>query len=235
MRRRAPFLLPLLGVVLLVTACSDAWGCSCAIGPTFAEAFQGSDAIFLGDVIAVESAAPDSPGMVWVEFRVEQSWKGEPLATTRLLTSESSASCGFPFAAGNRYLVYAFRGEWGPGLELWTHMCWRTHPYWPEDPDLAALGRARMVEFRPPFPSPSTGDVAFEYTLGDGGPVELVIYDSAGRQVRALFGPENQEPGPHQLTWDGRDWAGRPARAGIYLAALTMGGRRYQRRVALLR
>jgi flagellar hook capping protein FlgD len=236
MRRSTLFLLPFLGLALVFGAWSDARGCSCAIGPSFAEAFQGSDAIFLGEVIAFESAGPGYyPGMVWVEFRVDRSWKGDPPMTTRLLTSESSASCGFPFAAGTRYLVYAFRGEWGPGPALWTHMCWRTHAYSAEDPDLVALGRSNVVEFRPPFPSPSSGDVAFDYTLGAKVPVELVIYDSGGRTVRTLFGPEDQEPGPHQLFWDGRDRAGRMARAGIYLAALTMGGQRYERRFALLR
>src|SRR5262245_4866824 len=236
MRRSAPFLLPLIGLAVIVAAWSDARGCSCALPPTFAEAFQGSDAIFLGEVTAVESAGPEYyPGMVWVQFRVDRSWKGDPSATTRLLTSASSASCGFPFAVGSRYLVYAFRGEWTPGPALWTHMCWRTHAYSTGDADLVLLGRARMVEFRPPFPSPSSGDVAFEYTLADRGTVQLVIYDAGGRQVRVVFGPEAQEPGPHQRVWDGRDRAGRSAGAGIYLAALTMGGRRYERRFALIR
>jgi glucose/arabinose dehydrogenase len=91
------------------------------------------------------------------------------------------------------------------------------------------------VEFRAPFPSPSSADVAFEYTLGAESAVQLVIYDLRGRRVRDVFGPVAQGPGPHRLAWDGRDRAGRVAGAGIYVAALTVGGERFERRFALVR
>lgn len=239
MRRSRPFVLLLLVVALLLSPSLDARACTCAYGPTFLEAFERSDAIFLGEVLAVENAAPDGyPEAVWAVFRVDASWKGNPPATTRLLTAANGGTCGFTFVPGTRYLVYAFQGleGWGPGSDpdaLTTGLCWRTHAYWPEDPDLVALGRTTVVEFRAPFPSPASGDVAFGYTVGAEGPVELTIYDLGGRQVRVLFGP--QAPGPHQLVWDGRDRAGRMVGAGIYVAALTMGGQRFERRFALLR
>ncbi|MGH7730446.1 MAG: FlgD immunoglobulin-like domain containing protein [Candidatus Eiseniibacteriota bacterium] len=184
--------------------------------------------------------SPYYPAAVRAVFRVDRSWKGDPPATTRLLTAASDISCGYTFVPGARYLVYAFQGVdgWESGSDpsaLWTSLCWRTHPYSPEDPDLAALGRTRVLEFRAPFPSPSSGDVAFDYTLGAESQVELSIYDLGGRQVRVLVGREAQSAGPHQRIWDGRDRAGRVARAGIYVAALAVGGERFERRFALLR
>jgi hypothetical protein len=240
MRRSEPFVLSLLALAMLLSA-SSARACSCALPPAFSEAFERSDAIFLGEVLAVESAAPDYyPSAVWVVFRVDASWKGDTPATTRLLTAADGASCGFTFVPGSRYLVYAFQGVegWGSGSDpkaLWTNLCWRTHAYWPEDPDLAALEWTRSVEFRAPFPSPSIGDVVFDYVLGAERRVELAIYDLGGRQVRVLLTHDAQAPGPHRLVWDGRDRAGRAAGAGIYVAALTVEGRRFERRFALLR
>ena len=242
MRRLGSFVLQLLVLASPLTSSSEAEACSCALPPSFAEAFRRSDAVFLGEVLAVESANPEPyPPAVWAVFRVDRSWKGEPPVTARVLTAAGGASCGFTFVPGNRYLVYAFRGVDGwSGVDpdpdaLWTTLCWRTHDYSPEDPDLAALEGIGVVAFRAPFPSPSSGDVAFEYTLDAEKRVELAIYDLGGRQVRVLVEREVQDRGPHHRVWDGRDRVGRTARAGIYVASLTIAGRRHERRFALLR
>jgi glucose/arabinose dehydrogenase len=92
-----------------------------------------------------------------------------------------------------------------------------------------------MVEFRTPFPSPSSGEVSFVYSLAAERVVGLVIYDPAGRRVRTVLAPEARRPGPHRLAWDGRDDAGRTAGAGVYVAALTVGAERVERRFALMR
>ncbi len=96
-------------------------------------------------------------------------------------------------------------------------------------------GPAPAVEFRAPFPSPSSGAVTFEYSLGVESIVEIAVHDLGGRRVAEVFGPEAKEPGPHSAPWDGRDRAGRPVPAGIYLAALTVAGQRFERRFALVR
>ena len=154
--------------------------------------------------------------------------------TVRILTSASSASCGFEFMTGDRYLVYAIRGDGGEGgTALTTNLCWRTHLYWPDDPDLVVLEGVEVPGLRPPYPSPSNGAVAFEYTIGADTRVELRIYDLRGRQVRVLEGAGTR--GPHQVVWDGRDRTGRVAGAGVYVGALTIGGQRFERRFALLR
>jgi len=241
MRWSKPFALPLLALTLILTPSSDARACTCAGDQGFVAAFDASDAVFLGDVLSIENAGPDYyPTAVWVLFRVDKSWKGEPPLTTRLLTAGSGVSCGFTFVPGTRYLVYAYRGVegWGPGPDpdaLQTNLCARTHAYRPDDPDLGALDWTGSVGFLAPYPSPSTGEVAFDYSLGAEGSVELAIYDLSGRQVRVLFERDAQAPGPHHRVWDGRDRSGRSARAGVYIAVLTMDGMRLHRRFALLR
>lgn len=136
----------LLTVVLLAGLPALARPCSCTNLPEFDRAYQYSDAIFLGDVLAIESAEPEYYDAVWATFRVDAAWKGGPPATVRVLTATNVGACGFPFEVGKRYLVFAFaygNGSWwgspAPGV-LWTHLCWRTHETWPEDPDLVALG-----------------------------------------------------------------------------------------------
>ncbi len=96
-------------------------------------------------------------------------------------------------------------------------------------------GSAATVEFRAPYPSPSSGDVAFDYTLGAEAQVDLVIYDFAGRRVREVSATRLEGAGPHRLVWDGRDHAGRAAGAGIYVAALTVAGERFERRFSRMR
>jgi glucose/arabinose dehydrogenase len=96
-------------------------------------------------------------------------------------------------------------------------------------------GLPPMVEFRAPYPSPSNGDVAFDYTLGADAEVRLVIYDFTGRRVCDVYGPRVEGPGPQRRVWDGRDQKGRAAGAGIYVAALTIGGEQFERRFARVR
>ena len=137
------FLVAALTVALPVAARA----CSCTNYPDFDRAYAQSDAIFLGEVLEVTSAAPGYYDAVWATVRVEAHWKGAPPETVRVLTGANDGNCGFGFQTGERYLVYAFRGEYGawggPPLstgEVLTHLCWRTHGYWAGDPDLVSLG-----------------------------------------------------------------------------------------------
>jgi hypothetical protein len=53
--------------------------------------------------------------------------------------------------------------------------------------------------------------------------------------VREVYGPRWEGPVPHRRVWDGRDQEGRVVGAGIYIAALTVGGERFERRFARVR
>jgi hypothetical protein len=84
-------------------------------------------------------------------------------------------------------------------------------------------------------PNPSSGAAAtfhFDLPATGGSAPTIRIYDLRGRRVRALVLPET--PGPGSAAWDGRDEAGRPAPAGVYLARIDAGAQRASRRFVRL-
>jgi len=77
-----------------------------------------------------------------------------------------------------------------------------------------------------PYPSPASDSVTIAFTLPDDGPVELAIYDLAGRRVATL---ENDErtAGRHEVSWNCGDIP-----SGVYLYRLeTVAGSLTQRLV----
>jgi glucose/arabinose dehydrogenase len=91
------------------------------------------------------------------------------------------------------------------------------------------------LEFGAPYPSPSDGNVAFDYVLPANAKVSLAIYDLGGRRVRLVVGSQAQAAGPHREGWDGYDDQGRIAPAGIYVARLSAAGEDRERRFSLVR
>jgi glucose/arabinose dehydrogenase len=75
----------------------------------------------------------------------------------------------------------------------------------------------------PPHPSPSSGDVAFRFTLPRAAAVRLEVIDLAGRRV-AVLADGGSPAGEHRATWDGRGVDGRTLPAGVYHARLVAGG-----------
>ncbi|MBK7771138.1 MAG: hypothetical protein IPI48_11645 [bacterium] len=64
--------------------------------------------------------------------------------------------------------------------------------------------------------------------------MRLSVHDLAGRLVRTLF-DGGLPAGAQQVTWDGRDAAGRAVGSGSYLARLEAGGMVETVRLALIR
>jgi len=72
------------------------------------------------------------------------------------------------------------------------------------------------------YPNPFNPRTTLRLRLAVAGRCELGIYDSNGRFVRSLVSGE-LAAGEHEIAWDGRDAAGRPASGGIYFARLSAG------------
>jgi hypothetical protein len=85
-----------------------------------------------------------------------------------------------------------------------------------------------------PRPNPSRERVQIEFQLPRTEAADAEIFDVAGRRTRTLLADQVLAPGNHTLTWDGRDAAGAPARAGIYLIRVGAGGESHVGRVVLL-
>ncbi len=76
----------------------------------------------------------------------------------------------------------------------------------------ATLGRAFGLRV---FPNPSRGRAVVEFHLPRPAAVVFGVYDAAGRRV-ALAGSGRYEAGPGAVTWNGRDYYGKPAAPGVY-------------------
>lgn len=80
------------------------------------------------------------------------------------------------------------------------------------------------------YPNPFRDATAIRFSLHERRPVELTIFDVAGRRVRALLARETGV-GYHTIPWDGRDDAGRRVLAGIYFCRLSVGGRAFTQKL----
>jgi flagellar hook assembly protein FlgD len=83
-------------------------------------------------------------------------------------------------------------------------------------------------------PNPFSGATTVRYTLDRSAPIDLAVYDSAGRLVRRLAS-RSDGAGEHAMSWNGRDDDGRPAASGIYHVRLTIDGHVRTQRVVRVR
>jgi hypothetical protein len=102
----------------------------------------------------------------------------------------------------------------------------------PEAPNVPVAARLRVL---PPFPNPTTADVAFVARLPHAGRYDIAIVDVSGRLVTSL--PAIEAPGAMDasLAWNGRDQAGAPVPGGVYFVRVRGGGGTATERVLVTR
>jgi subtilisin family serine protease len=100
---------------------------------------------------------------------------------------------------------------------------------------LVAVGDAApsRLALYAPAPNPSLAIARLSFTLPESGPVELAVFDAAGRRVRTLA-LGDFAAGMHQANWDGTDESGSRAGAGLYFARLTQAGHSRTTRIVRL-
>jgi hypothetical protein len=70
-------------------------------------------------------------------------------------------------------------------------------------------------------PNPFRGSANIEFALPGSGPVELTVFDVAGRRIRELLTEgAPRSAGRHTIAWDGRDERGQPVADGVYFVRL---------------
>jgi len=72
------------------------------------------------------------------------------------------------------------------------------------------------------YPNPFNPRTELRFSLAQAGPVQLVIYDVSGRQVKTLVNGV-RAAGPNSVWWDGSDDSGHRVSAGVYWSKLTAG------------
>ena len=82
----------------------------------------------------------------------------------------------------------------------------------------------RVFALQPAAPNPFNPSTRLSFTLSEGGPVRLEIYDISGRLVRILV-DEVRPAGEYEVRWAGRSDGGRPVASGTYFARLQSQGR----------
>lgn len=105
---------------------------------TPSEGLSSSHAVFTGEVTSIEPNRATRFGGLEVTFRVRRLWKGEPQAEIKVHTAGSSAACGYTFAKGGSYLVYAVQDDADP---MRVSLCSRTTPIENAKADLRFLGK----------------------------------------------------------------------------------------------
>jgi hypothetical protein len=88
---------------------------------------------------------------------------------------------------------------------------------------------ARGVTLEPNHPNPFNPTTTIAFSLDRGGPVSLVVYDLAGREVDRLVTGE-LGAGRHAVTWQPRGLA-----SGVYVYRLRAGGVDVARKCSLLK
>jgi hypothetical protein len=83
--------------------------------------------------------------------------------------------------------------------------------------------------------NPIGSAASFELGGRAAGPVEVEVFDSAGRRIRVLDGGSSGWVGSRSLRWDLRDDTGRAVASGVYFLRATSGGRSARGRVVVLR
>jgi len=79
-----------------------------------------------------------------------------------------------------------------------------------------------------PWPNPSSSLVNFRLLVQRTVDLEMAIFDIRGRVVRR-WTVGDLEPGPHRYQWDGLDWNGRAAPAGLYFVRARTDNLEYSR------
>lgn len=123
---------------------SAASACSCIEPPGIEEELSRSDAVFSGKVISVEDRPPfiAVPGKT-VILQVGKIWKGISQSQVKIATGQGGGDCGYDFAVGQEYLVYAVKSDSYGTNSLSTIICDRTDVLSQAQDDVAVLGEGQ--------------------------------------------------------------------------------------------
>lgn len=145
--------------LLLAIAPSPAQACSCLAPGDMIEEASGADAVFAGTVLRLVATdrRADSPLMARIKrffgmqvrygpdqrrfaLEVDEPFKGIEASTIEVMTSADSASCGYSFQVGRKYLVFAQHDEGRLNVSL----CSATAPI--DSVPAADLARLRAMD-----------------------------------------------------------------------------------------
>lgn len=105
--------------------------------------------------------------------------------------------------------------------------------YVSEVPD-GGNGLPSVSRLHPNYPNPFNPRTTIKFDLKQDGPVELAVFDIAGRLVKSLV-RDSMSAGHHEAVWQGKDASGRTASAGVYFFRLKTRGTIDTKRMTLIK
>lgn len=177
------------------------------------------------------------------------SYDGDPFSTTGFVWTEATGVIGVnTFLANNgvyvdpNFTIASLTAMTPDGTQIFGYGQTLTPPYTRRAfritvPKVAAVPSAAPVarlRLSAPKPNPSSATARVEFTLADAAPVDLSVFDAAGRHVATLLHSDLQ-PGSGSGTWDGRDASGQRASAGLYFVRMSTPGGVVSQRLAHVR
>ncbi len=165
-----------LGVVTFLPV-GEARACSCMM-QTLEEGIAQSQAIFEGTVTKIAPTLVNQFPSLEVSLAVRRAWKGIDREDVLVTTASNSAACGYRFAEGSTYLVYAHRDKDGP---LRVSLCSLTKPIDEAGADLALLGKPATALAEPTKKSVSSKErCSASGGTHQGRPIALLAWVIAG-------------------------------------------------------
>lgn len=116
--------------------------------------------------------------------------------------------------------VYGFPVDEGAWPEIFAAVATRIAARSWDPEELGEPMAARSNRVLSCWPNPTSGRTTLRFALDRGGPVDLSVFDPAGRRVASPVGAV-LGPGAHEEPWGGRGSDGRPVGAGVYFVRLT--------------
>ncbi len=101
------------------------------------------------------------------------------------------------------------------------------------DAPAVAAAADRLLQ-EAPAPNPTSGAARVRFALPREGRATVRVLDVMGRVVRTLVDAE-LPAGPHDVTWDGRDAAGRAVAAGVYWSRVESSDTSVTRKITMIR
>ncbi len=86
----------------------------------------------------------------------------------------------------------------------------------------------------PNYPNPFNPETIIEYELTENGFTSIVVYNILGKEIKSLVS-ENQAPGLHRISWDGKDNSGSNVGSGFYFIQLQTGNTVQSQKAILIR
>jgi hypothetical protein len=182
-----------------------------------------------GDQFDVTAAA-DAAGGLYVAWADARAGIGAADIYAQRLTSGGAISAGW--SDGGIKVCSAINAQQHPGVVADGAGCLMA---WADDrgasTDIYAyrsggsssvdvpLETPDLVWFGAPFPNPTHAGATLRFSTVTEGPTRIAVVDLAGRTVKLLMDEPSLSPGPHTLSWDGRDESEAATATGIYFVS----------------